>query len=144
MHEILLVGNDLWLLKTRALLLKGPEAEVFTSSPFEFAQNAANQQIELLVLCHSLDLDLRLLVSAEVRRRWPEVRVLQLLSDSYEGASTSEYADDAVLSCHPDELVNHARTLLNDPATSYSRKRLIQKTTESVFPAVQAPRFRVG
>ena len=119
MHKILLVGTDVWLLKTRGLVLKRAEAEVSTSSPYDLAQNVANQ-VELLVLCHSLDLTTRMHVSAEVRRRWPEVRVLQVSKDHYEGAPAPEYADDAVLSFHPEDLVNRARTLLNRPAISYA------------------------
>jgi hypothetical protein len=117
MHKILLVGNDPWLLRTRALLLKRTETEVLTTDPYQFAKNAVNQQFELLVVCHSLDDAARRYVSTEAHRLWPRVRVMQV-SDDYYGSNSEPYADDIVPSCNPGEFVSHARTLLEAPASS--------------------------
>jgi DNA-binding response OmpR family regulator len=111
MCSILLVGHDLWLLQTRALILRQTEAEVYTSAPNEFEQTTCNR-IDLLILCHTLNDATRHSVSAEARRRWPQVRVLQVSKYYYSSETLELYADDVVPSCNPRVLVDHARRLM--------------------------------
>jgi hypothetical protein len=113
MQKILLVGNDDTLLRTRAWLLKQTQTvEVQTTGPADLGENANEQEFALLVLCHSLDIPARLKVSAEAHRRWPQVRVMQVLKDSFGRDSSGSYADDTVLAGEPEQLVTHARTML--------------------------------
>lgn len=112
MCGILLIGHDRWLLQTRALILKSTRANVFTSDPKGFEEITSDQQIDLLILCHTLSEATRHSVSAEAHRRWPQVRVLQVSKDYSSSQMPERYADDLVPSCDPGELVNHARCLL--------------------------------
>ena len=54
MCSILLVGYDLWLLQTRALILRETEAAVYTCRPDQLEEAAGDRQIDLVILCHSL------------------------------------------------------------------------------------------
>jgi len=69
MCGILLIGHDRWLLQTRALILKSTRANVFTSDPKGFEEITSDQQIDLLILCHTLSEATRHSVSAEAHRR---------------------------------------------------------------------------
>lgn len=112
MCSILLVGYDLWLLQTRALILRETEAAVYTCRPDQLEEATRGREIELLILCHSLSDATRRWVSAEAHRRWPQVRILQVVKNLYSSDKPDLYADDVVASCDPGILIQRARRLL--------------------------------
>ena len=129
MCSILLVGYDLWLLQTRALILRETEAAVYTCRPDQLEEATGDRQIDLVILCHSLSDAARRSVSAEAHRRWPQVRVLQVVKNIYSSEKPDLYADDVVASCDPGILIHHARKLLKpmpcEPGRPHPRQAFV-------------------
>ena len=127
---ILLVGHDCWLLRTRALVLRQAEAEVYTTNPDQFDE-VTSSRVDLMILCHTLSDARRQSVSAAAHRRWPQVRVLQVSKNYYFSEAPESYADDIVPSCNPAVLVAHARRLLEPMPTPSERKPLTASSSAS-------------
>ena len=115
MRTILLVGEDALLLESRALLLRSTGAETITASTYQFARESTAEEVDLVVLCHTIPAALRAEMSEDARRRWPDIPVVQVLKNEFETEPTLRYADEIVLSAEPGKLVRCTSELLNRP-----------------------------
>jgi hypothetical protein len=83
MENVLLVGEDSALLNGRAEALAITGADVTCCNAAELDRHLWSETYDLVVLCHTLKSGVeRSLIVAEVYRRWPEARVLQVVTNS--------------------------------------------------------------
>jgi len=81
MENVLLVGQDSVLLDARANSLAETGVLVTCCNASEFDLHLRNETYDLVVLCHTLKPGVeRSLISTEVYRRWPQARILQVIS----------------------------------------------------------------
>jgi CheY-like chemotaxis protein len=113
MRTILLVGEDALLVESRALLLRSTGAETVTVSSYQFARQSTADRVDLVVLCHTIPADVRSAICEDARRRWTDVRVIQVLKNEFEWHPTLRYADGIVLSGDPAKLIRCASELLS-------------------------------
>jgi hypothetical protein len=120
MEKILLIGKDFGLLSSRAAVLAKTKAAVTCCYPNEVSTLlGSNANMNLVVLCHSLPADVRAGIIKDIRVKWPQAQVLQVLTDLYE---TSGYDVDAMAESDPPKLIEQVRELLS--ASSAQRKVL--------------------
>lgn len=83
MENVLLVGQDSVLLDARANALAETGVLVTCCNASEFDLRLWNETYDLVVLCHTLKPGVeRSLIATEVYRRWPQARILQVVSSS--------------------------------------------------------------
>lgn len=121
MERILLVGVDPSLLDTRAAVLARTGADVAICHASDLP-SLAQQDFDLVTLCHTLSEDTRRSVTRTARTQWPNARILQVFSSLRDAPAPATLADDAAPT-NPAELLAHTRDLLNktprsDPAPS--------------------------
>jgi hypothetical protein len=114
MEKILLVGDDFTLLATRVAILAKMGASVVGCDPLELSIHLGNERFDLVILCHTLKLDARRSVIKNARRRWPQVRILQLFS-RLDPTAADAFPVDAVASTDPDDLIEQTAKLLGRP-----------------------------
>jgi len=68
-------------------------AEVVCANPGEINSNDIFDSVDVLVLCHTVRQDRREYFSTTARKRWPGLRVLQLIKFEYESRSPEPHAD---------------------------------------------------
>jgi len=83
MLVILLVGEDLRLLSTRAAVLGQGGAEVDTARPEELSVRMMARSYDLLVLCHTLREKDAEAIALLAQQQWPEVRILQIVREQW-------------------------------------------------------------
>jgi hypothetical protein len=83
MLAILLVGEDLRLLATRAAVLRRVDAEVDLGRPEELSARMAERQYDLLVLCHTLREKDAEAITQLASQRWPATRILQIVRERW-------------------------------------------------------------
>jgi DNA-binding NtrC family response regulator len=118
MEKILLVGDDVHLLASRAAVLASKKMEVVSCSAREVAAHSEGAKFDLIVLCHSLREDLRSATLKTARQRWPGARMLQILKDPYQ-MSPVEAGTDAVTSTDPETLIDNVMKLLGGRHNSH-------------------------
>ena len=83
MLAILLIGEDLQLLATRAAVLRRVDAEVDLGRPEELSARMSERQYDPLVLCHTLrekDADA---ITQLARQIWPATQILQIVRERW-------------------------------------------------------------
>ncbi len=113
MGKILLVGEDFSLLATRAAVLAKTGMDVVPSGPLELRMHLGGEKFDMVVLCHTLRSVERKSVMAHARRRWPQARMLQVVTTLGQMCAVECGVDDTTTT-DPEELVAHAMRLLND------------------------------
>jgi hypothetical protein len=83
MLAILLIGEDLRLLATRAAVLRRVDADVDLGPPEEFSTRMAARRYDLLVLCHTLREKDAETITLLAQQRWPEVQILQIVRERW-------------------------------------------------------------
>jgi hypothetical protein len=116
MERILQIGQDIDLLTTRAAVLASEKIDVVSCVPFQLAARPDDEKFDLIILCHSLGEDARDSSKSTARRRWPGVRMLQVLKHSYE-MSRVESGTDAVTVFDPETLIDNVMKLLGKPSS---------------------------
>ena len=85
--RILLVGNEFSLLRHRVAALAAIGAQAVMSDPAELETHVGLESFEVVVLCHTLsDLERRV-VTESAHRRWPRIKVLQVVSSEVDFGS---------------------------------------------------------
>jgi hypothetical protein len=79
MFTILLVGEDELLLQTRAAVVRTTGVETVCCHPTSALATQAEQNCDMVMLCHSLADPLRSELAEAIHSRWPSVRLLQLV-----------------------------------------------------------------
>jgi len=108
MCTILLIGEDSHLLETRAALL-ADEANIIGKTPKMLTAAWPDGPFDLVILCHSLDDDVRLKVIRSTRQKWPAAKVLQVEPDF---GSILPTEADAVTVATPKQLLRAAKGML--------------------------------
>jgi hypothetical protein len=83
MLAILLVGEDLRLLATRAEVLRRVDADVDLGRPEELKPLMSARHYDLLVLCHTLRERDAETVTQLAHQMWPETRILQIVRERW-------------------------------------------------------------
>jgi DNA-binding response OmpR family regulator len=112
MGKILLVGDDYSLLATRAAVLAKTGVDVVPSGPAELKMHLGREKFDLVVLCHTLRSAERKSVMIHARRRWPQARMLQVVTTLGQMCAVECGVDDTTTTA-PEELVAHAMRLLS-------------------------------
>jgi CheY-like chemotaxis protein len=120
MQKILLAGDDLRLLETRAAVLSRTGASVVCWSADEALARISRGKFDLVVLCHTIpDAEARML-SHEIRRLWPQTRIVQVVS-GVEGEKVYEGVEvDAMSAADPGRLIRCTTELLDEMANHAS------------------------
>ena len=113
--RILLIGQDLGLLRRRVGPLARTGAQVVVSEPAELETHTGTESFDLLILCHTLPDLVRRSVTENARRRWPRVKILQIFERSGDVASIGCRLDDHT-SDNGNDLIQHAEELLGRSA----------------------------
>jgi len=113
--KILLVGDDLRLLRRRVPPLVAIGAEVVISHPHELETHVGNERFDLAVLCYTLSDVARRTATEHAHRRWPRIKLLQIFRHADDVASIGCPLDAHVLDV-PDELAVQAQALISRAA----------------------------
>jgi DNA-binding response OmpR family regulator len=117
--SILVYGNDPLLLTTRRLVLEKAGFRVFTSMKYEDTmQMMLNQQLDLLILCQTLNVDERLGALAISRHVFPPMKTV-IMSQPGESSSLVGPHEQVVQPIYgPETLLAVVRRMLKYNATS--------------------------
>lgn len=117
MSEIVLAGQDLRLLATRAAVLAELGSTIKWGTRDMIEPVLREDSISLLVLCHTLPIREREELVATAREKSPDVEVLQLVS-TIEVQETQLLPGVKIGACDPANLVRRAEELLGESARS--------------------------
>lgn len=112
MYTFLLVGKDEMLQQTRAAVLRTIGADIICTDPDSALEVQADQECDLVVLCHSLAEPLSIKLADTIHSRWPRTRILLVTSSRIWEATRTIPAVDAVSSADPESLIQHIVELL--------------------------------
>jgi hypothetical protein len=112
MLAILLLGEDLGLLATRAAVLRRVDADVDLCRPQDCSARMNARRYDLLVLCHTLRERDAEAITQQAQQRWPNVQILQIVRERWmEKAQRRGIA--LVSTPEPLRLVERTRALLH-------------------------------
>jgi len=124
MPTVLLVGDDEFLLETRAAVVRTTGANTLCCSSKSALEIQQHQPCDVVILCHSLPAELRSALCSLIHDRWPDTRLLVLSSIRGESVHDGVEFADAVNSADPEELVSRTIELLRKgPASEKSLHR---------------------
>jgi hypothetical protein len=127
MPKIVLAGQDVHLLETRAEVLKKTGAEVVYCIGSDTLQVVASEMPALLVLCHSIAHDEAELIAEKVRACCPETKVLLVVSQVIAERPHHEEKFDATSLSEPSRLVTSATKLLQERPVSEEKEISIER-----------------
>jgi DNA-binding response OmpR family regulator len=122
MPKILLAGNDVRLLETRAAVLKKTGAEVVYCTGFHVLDVIVSETPDLVVLCHSLGRGEAEALSDKIHACWPKTRVLLVVSQGFEEKQYQDARFDATILPDPVRLIKRATELLEPQPYPYARE----------------------
>jgi hypothetical protein len=114
MPKIVLAGQDVHLLETRAEVLKKTGAEIISCIGSDTLRVVASEMPSLLVLCHSIAHDGAELIAQKVRVCCPKTKVLLVVSQVIAEMPHQEEKFDATSLSEPSRLVTRATELLRE------------------------------
>jgi DNA-binding response OmpR family regulator len=112
MSTVLLIGEDLTLLETRAAVLRSTGAEILCADPVSSFAVQQERECDLVVLCHSLREDICVALAEALRRHWPKTQILLVIPDRDGGFAEARDAVDGVSSTEPERLIQKTAELL--------------------------------
>jgi CheY-like chemotaxis protein len=112
MPKIVLAGQDVGLLETRAEVLKKTGAKVVYCVGSQALNVVASEQPDLLVLCHSLLHEEAEMIADRVHASYPKTRVLLVVSQVIAERPYLDAKFDATSLPEPTRLVARATELL--------------------------------
>ena len=113
MPKILLIGNDFWLLATRAALLTKTGVSTVCCNPTEMQTGLEREMFDLVALCHSLSEESARKAVMYVHQRWPEAKIflvessVPLLDKTFDGVAL-----DGTISSTPGALLEQMSAVL--------------------------------
>jgi hypothetical protein len=120
MSKILLAGQDTHLLATRAAVLARLGCEVRWGSSAMIESVLREEQVDIVVLCHTLSLKEREELNSLAHAGWSTTRVVQLVSIFWEEGN--EIPDGARMStCTPQQLIREVQELLRESTKHKSK-----------------------
>ena len=111
MKSILVVGEYLPLVETRTAILARTGACVKHCSTRQLGALSADEEFDLIVLCHTVREDARCSIMIAVRQRWPFARIVQVFAGCTCPARSSG-VDAYVPATEPARLIQWAAELL--------------------------------
>ena len=110
MSAILLIGEDEFLLETRAAVIRPIGAETVCTDVASAISFMESHPFDVAVLCHSIPDHLRKTLTAIIRQSWPATRIL-LVSPS---GNWEDQAADGIEVCppNPERLIERTVELL--------------------------------
>jgi len=115
MAAILLLGDDAFLLETRAAVLRTTGAEILTSDLSAALTYLEGRCFDIVILCHSIPTHVCYTLAGIIRQNWPATRVLRLSAAREWEESEALIGVDICLS-QPQQLIEHTVMLLGHPA----------------------------
>lgn len=112
--KLLLVGDVARFLSIRGEVLSSIGAHVTCCTSAEVFQIMDREEFALVILCHSLDRDMRSALTAAIRQQWPRTRVLEMLLFPDESSLIGCDAHATALASEPGRLIEIAKALLTD------------------------------
>jgi DNA-binding response OmpR family regulator len=113
--KVLLVGNDLRLLATRAAIVARTHAGVACCTAAEAPKEVQRQKPDLVVLCHSLT-DAQAIETTEAARRYsPQTKILMVVPNVVRERFYRGARFDATCPADPGQLLDCIATLLHAP-----------------------------
>jgi hypothetical protein len=111
--KILLAGQDIHLLGTRAAVLARTGADVISCIGAKTVGMVRSERPDLLVLCHSLlsDNDAHS-IADEIRACCKTTKILMVVSELESDLPLQDAKFDAICSSNPERLIGHANELL--------------------------------
>jgi DNA-binding response OmpR family regulator len=116
MSRILLAGEDLHLLETRAAVLARTGASVLWGTSQKAELLLTSECFDLLVLCHTLSDRQREKITALANRRWPMTTVLQLVTSVCEEQTVDKSHGIRTSVCEPRRLIHRTEAILMERA----------------------------
>jgi hypothetical protein len=114
--RVLLVGDDLDCLINHAKALSKPGIQAIISDPDELNTHVGAEGFNLVILCHTLS-DLKRRIAGEsAHSRWPQVKLIQLLSSTGDFTSLGCALDDAIQD-NSREMLEHIMSLMENSAS---------------------------
>jgi hypothetical protein len=108
--RILLVGNDVRLLRGRVDALNSCGAQVVLSDPAELQTHVGPEVFDLVVLCYTLSDLNRRWVTDRAHERWPRVKLMQIKPPERDFASFGSAIDNTTPD-DPEAIARHAMAL---------------------------------
>jgi CheY-like chemotaxis protein len=108
MPKILLAGQDLNLLSTRASVLKKTGADVICCGADDALQRLDSETPDLVVLCHSLPEDKAEMIADKAHNRDGKIRVLMVVSSASPEVGGLSHKFDAASLSEPAKLISCA------------------------------------
>ena len=126
MLAILLIGEDEFLLETRAAVIRPIGAEMVCTDVSSAISRMEHRVFDLAILCHSIPDHLRKTLTAVIRQSWPATRIL-LVSPS---GNWEDEAVDGIEVCspNPERLIERTVELLGGRKAA-SVRTAIRSTT---------------
>ncbi len=115
MSKILLAGQDVRLLETRAAVLRKTGAEVVYCEGSQVCNIVVSEMPDLVVLCHSLSEVEAEAIADKVHECCPKTRVLLVVSQMADERENGDAKFDATSLSEPKRLITRAAELLQGP-----------------------------
>lgn len=116
MSRILLAGEDLHLLETRAAVLARTGASVLWGTSQKAELLLTSECFDLLVLCHTLSDGQREKLTALAQQRWPMTTPLQLVTQGWEERTFDKAHGIRTSVCEPRRLIDRTKAILMERA----------------------------
>ena len=131
--SILCVGEDLDLLNTRAMLLETLGAEVKCATTLiEALEQVADENFDVIVLCHSLNQHAAVAISDAIRERKPPPLILKMTKYFGIEEEQAQFLCDAIVDARPPSLIDCARELLLNSSVSARFQRTELRFDEAI------------
>jgi hypothetical protein len=111
MAAILLLGEDAFLLETRAAVLRTTGAEILSSDISSALPYLERRCFDIVILCHSIPTHVCHTLAGIIQQNWPATRVLRL-STAREWEESEALVGVDICPSQPKQLVEHTMTLL--------------------------------
>ena len=118
MSTVLLVGDDEFLLETRAAVVRTTGAETLCCRSDSALEIQQRRPCDVVILCHSLSEEMRSGLCRLIHSRWPKTRILVLSSIRAQYFPDGVEFADAVNSADPEGLVLRTIELLRKAPSS--------------------------
>jgi hypothetical protein len=144
MQNILLAGQDLRLLSTRAAVLKKTGATVMCCKGSDALRFVESETLDLVVLCHSVDEEEAEFIAEKVRRNPHRPRVLLMISDLNQEKSYRAEKFDGTCLADPADLIAHATELLQESLNGSTTDFVSYSESSATMNAKAHVRFEHG
>jgi CheY-like chemotaxis protein len=128
MSTILSIGEDEFLLETRAAVLRGTGADILCSDVASALSLLDKQIFDLVILCHSIPAHVCETLVQIIRKNWPVTRILQVSAvREWEQGEATPGVD--ISSAEPERLIDRTVELLGRRKNSSVQSTVCKSST---------------